>query len=128
MLSNLPPSISQANDEAWANASIANKNIFTDKTRCFSLKDIAQLRNKQQHSIANIPRDFGWALLLQVPGPCRVQQQGLRVMALSVLQLSICIPILFAPPKKPWKDDSTGNTKKQWFPMVSKLGHLHPFP
>ena len=28
--------------------------------------------------------------------------------------------IHFAPPKKPWNDDSPVNTNKQWFPMVSK--------
>ena len=28
--------------------------------------------------------------------------------------------IHFAPPQKPWKDDSPVNTNKQWFPTVSK--------
>ena len=28
--------------------------------------------------------------------------------------------IHFAPPKKPWNDDSPVSTSKQWFPMVSK--------
>ena len=32
--------------------------------------------------------------------------------------------IHFAPPKRPWSDDSPVNTGKQWLPMVSKWGRI----
>ena len=37
--------------------------------------------------------------------------------------------IRFAPPKKPWHDDSPVTTNQQWFPMVSKwceMDFVHP--
>ena len=36
--------------------------------------------------------------------------------------------IHFAPPKKPWNDDSPANTNEQWFPMVLKVvqDFVHP--
>ena len=40
--------------------------------------------------------------------------------------------IHFAPPKRPWRDDSPVNTNKQWFPIlsihrVSQVVKLGPF-
>ena len=66
---------------------------------------------------------FGGTLLIgcfAAKGTLNMLSSGALIAKIEFTHTVDGCEIYFAPPKKSWKDDSSVNANKQWFPMVSK--------